>query len=760
TGGSNTGSNEPVVDRMSELKRKLVESRGGLTADLSAMQPSAESAAKIPKVAARGKAAARSPSGVSSPSHEVPKAGVRAPAKVGKQIRVQHPPPAAINTRGGQVHHVVHLAKHKPSTTPAPPPPKAAAHPVRHVRGPSEPRGESGSSEGGNSTALAPPTMPVPLISIGHQTKSTPQPTSPVSVKSLQRTPVRRTDEGKLRELIPSELAEASTRASQPRTAPAAAHNPAAAAATEAPTRGVQSAVSRLRTLEHLRAKKAAQQMKEGESVAVAKAAPVVVPSDPKPTPVIVAKAAPVAAKSEKPAEGAVPPSAAAPKAAEVMKPVSVKDGEQSLTERMVEAVLSQLIETHSQWLADHCGVDRASLRVDDVEVAGMEVKEVDEMLLEETATFETKLKASGRFDRFRDAVTPHINASVVDFNFFRLAQEAGVFETSDVVEECPESLLLALAVFIAEQYPKSLLAGMESYVAHAEDFELTNENYLTLLPYYLLPRMASTEASRVIDGWATWRIGDAVKRLQRIRKILDDFVLAAYSVHEVATYEDMASRATKLELGVPISLAYFEKSVFSQNGEDGVIEAAVAALGDAPQLLMEKPYSVEIGVQSGVQCNTRALRLSRHWRGIMFDKSHFNPYVNLHREFVSPENVNRILRDYSVPTNVAFVSIDIDGNDFYVWLALDYVKPLLVMIEINGYLADMDGVIFYDAEFVNDGTTYYGASLRAMCTVARLKGYSLVWANAVNALFVMEEYSDRFDKAGEYLMLKAAFTV
>ncbi|KAF4730749.1 hypothetical protein FOZ63_017099, partial [Perkinsus olseni] len=117
---------------------------------------------------------------------------------------------------------------------------------------------------------------------------------------------------------------------------------------------------------------------------------------------------------------------------------------------------------------------------------------------------------------------------------------------------------------------------------------------------------------------------------------------------------------------------------------------------------------------------------------------------------FISAENVNHVLRRYSVKQDIALLSIDIDGNDFYVWSALGYLRSILVMVEINGSLGADDKVIPYDSEFVSDGTTYYGASLPAMVALARLKGYVLIWANRINALFVKEAYEHRFAHAGD----------
>ncbi|KAF4722101.1 hypothetical protein FOZ63_029788 [Perkinsus olseni] len=291
-----------------------------------------------------------------------------------------------------------HQAKHKPQTTPSPPPPKATAHPMRRRRGTSPAVSEgSGSSD----AAVAPPTMPVPLLSTSggknlHQHHKAVQPKSSGLAhqhhQQTAATPKSKPDDGKLLELIPAQVASSPpTLPSSAKSAPppVAAHKPTS---PEVPSRGTHSAVSRLRTIEHLRAKRAQQQISKEHPTP--KATPsVATPSTPKPaaTPL---PPPPVAA------EKTVPKPAPKP---EPTRP-GFEGGEQSLTERMLEAVLSQLIDTHSQWLVDHCGVEKESLQPRPVDVTAMDLCRVEQMVLDETANFETKLKASSRY---LDAVRP-----------------------------------------------------------------------------------------------------------------------------------------------------------------------------------------------------------------------------------------------------------------------------------------------------------------------------------------------------------------
>jgi hypothetical protein len=80
--------------------------------------------------------------------------------------------------------------------------------------------------------------------------------------------------------------------------------------------------------------------------------------------------------------------------------------------------------------------------------------------------------------------------------------------------------------------------------------------------------------------------------------------------------------------------LAEHEKQVFSQNGEDGIIEYVFQHI--APR---SKTY-VEFGTENGKQINTRNLRENFGWTGLLMDGSNENAKINLHKEFIFWDNI------------------------------------------------------------------------------------------------------------------------
>jgi GNAT superfamily N-acetyltransferase len=187
--------------------------------------------------------------------------------------------------------------------------------------------------------------------------------------------------------------------------------------------------------------------------------------------------------------------------------------------------------------------------------------------------------------------------------------------------------------------------------------------------------------------------------------------------------------------------LTRYEWRASSQNGEDGIVRAIFARIGHGSR------YYVEFGVEDGRQCNTRHLREAHGWTGLLMDGAHEDPAVNLHREFITAENIEALFTKYDVPREPDLLSIDIDGNDYYVWRALaPHRRPRVVVVEYNAMCGPIARVsIVYEPAFRWAGTDYMGASLQALVGVARDWGYTLVACDSigVNAFFVRDDLID-----------------
>jgi len=206
-------------------------------------------------------------------------------------------------------------------------------------------------------------------------------------------------------------------------------------------------------------------------------------------------------------------------------------------------------------------------------------------------------------------------------------------------------------------------------------------------------------------------------------------------------------------------SLADVEFRVFSQFGEDGILEWLIHKNGEMPESF------IEFGASNYVEANTRFLLTARNWRGLIFDGDpHSIDVVRsdmiysqhdlaARHAFITRENVNQLFRSEGFCGEVGLLSIDIDGNDYWVWDAIDSVSPHIVVVEYNAVLGDQfELTIPYQPNFARTqahwSNLYYGASITALMRLAREKGYTLLGTNRAgnNAFFVRDDRLERFD--------------
>lgn len=194
----------------------------------------------------------------------------------------------------------------------------------------------------------------------------------------------------------------------------------------------------------------------------------------------------------------------------------------------------------------------------------------------------------------------------------------------------------------------------------------------------------------------------------------------------------------------------------YSQNDEDGILAEIFRRIG-APH----KTF-IEFGCGNGVENNTLCL-LAQGWRGLWMDGSEenaarihaaYDPLIKrgvlqFKRVFIDRDNVDGLLAGSGLGAEIDLLSIDVDGNDFYLWEAIRSVSPRVVVLEYNGkFLPGHDWCMAYDAQHEWNVNDLMGCSLDAWCRLAQAKGYRLVGCNitGVNAFFVREDLAgDRF---------------
>lgn len=192
------------------------------------------------------------------------------------------------------------------------------------------------------------------------------------------------------------------------------------------------------------------------------------------------------------------------------------------------------------------------------------------------------------------------------------------------------------------------------------------------------------------------------------------------------------------------------EFRVFSQWGEDGIIEWLVSRLPEIPRSF------VEFGVESYTEANTRFLMRHRGWRGLVMDGSQDNMTalqqdgafwmhdLQAVASFVTAENINDLIRDHGFAGELGILSIDVDGVDYWIHEAIDCVNPAILIMEYNAVLGDLHPItVPYRPDFersaAHHSCLYFGASLPALCRSAEARGYVLAGTNSngVNAFFL-----------------------
>lgn len=203
---------------------------------------------------------------------------------------------------------------------------------------------------------------------------------------------------------------------------------------------------------------------------------------------------------------------------------------------------------------------------------------------------------------------------------------------------------------------------------------------------------------------------------------------------------------------------------VFSQWDEDGIVEWLVHQNGPMPESF------VEFGVEDFREANLRHLLISRNWRGMVIDGSPKNIEVAKRdaiswrhdftavASFVTAENINGLISDAGFSGEIGILSVDIDGNDYWLWKAIECVNPHFVIVEYNSAFGDLHPLtIPYRPDFTRTeahfSNLYWGASIEGFCALGRERGYTLLGSNRAgsNAFFVRNDrlprFADRLDE-------------
>jgi hypothetical protein len=195
------------------------------------------------------------------------------------------------------------------------------------------------------------------------------------------------------------------------------------------------------------------------------------------------------------------------------------------------------------------------------------------------------------------------------------------------------------------------------------------------------------------------------------------------------------------------------EFRVFSQFGEDGIIQFLIR------RVPIENEVFVEFGVSDYREANTRFLLVQDNWRGLILDAADdhrrfveasglaWRHDIDAVSAFIDRENIDRLISSSGIRGDIGLLSIDLDGNDYWVLEAIESVSPRIIVAEYNSVFgSEAEVSVPYEPTFVRDrahwSSLYWGASIAALAELATRKGYALVAGNRAgnNAFFVRRD--------------------
>jgi hypothetical protein len=248
------------------------------------------------------------------------------------------------------------------------------------------------------------------------------------------------------------------------------------------------------------------------------------------------------------------------------------------------------------------------------------------------------------------------------------------------------------------------------------------------------------------------WRL--AIDRMRETPDRVDQIERHFQRLSALALLEKYESLGGDRALGSLINR--YDQTVYSQHGQDGILLYIFSQAG------VTNRRFVEFGMGDGRECNTANLSLNYGWGGLLMDVNEEN--VSAARRYygerlgarssdvtivhckVTRENINEVLERNGYKGEIDLLSIDIDGNDYWVWQAITVIDPRVAVVEYNAILGcERSITIPYDPNFVVGkrwSYFYHGASLPALTKLASSKGYVLVGCDlqGTDAFFVRKD--------------------
>jgi len=194
---------------------------------------------------------------------------------------------------------------------------------------------------------------------------------------------------------------------------------------------------------------------------------------------------------------------------------------------------------------------------------------------------------------------------------------------------------------------------------------------------------------------------------------------------------------------------------IYSQIDEDGILLYIFSTIGFTNKILIDIAFGTPYGSNSTnlicnwgfwgllLETNVQSVKKSNYFFANHPDTTVFPPIVK--NEWISKENINKIIKRENIQGDIDLLSLDVDGIDYWLWKELDIVSPRVVVVEAATYLGRKKSItIPYSSTFNRTDLhpDFMGASIPAFIKLAKKKGYHLIACNryGYNLFFLRDD--------------------
>ena len=192
-----------------------------------------------------------------------------------------------------------------------------------------------------------------------------------------------------------------------------------------------------------------------------------------------------------------------------------------------------------------------------------------------------------------------------------------------------------------------------------------------------------------------------------------------------------------------------------SQSNESEILDLLIQTHVNIPKTFVEFGFS-------GWELNCVGLCNSKEWVGLLIDADPYNCWIAQTRfsklidtkiAWITKDNIKVLVKSWLEGRSLGVLSIDVDGNDYWLLNELSDINPSIVVMEYNSAFGIRCISAIYDENFdrreKHKRWTYFGASLTMISEFLCEQGYSLVAisASGVNAFFLRNDLLSSDDK-------------